>query len=314
MATGGPKNPKGDLPFEPEEPGEDQPPEGSGRVPGYAHDLSLSPCSVSPIPPSSRSTLQFRANQEMEWARGHRQEVFDAYAKLKESRDGKIINGDLFMTLLPSVNSNPELVHTLDLRDMNYLVSDLYEATVAHNSSTGANTVVIMIGVAGIGKSTRAKHLVDKNPDAVHTILDFNGADWSALTEVINVAIRKDRSVDILYVGGDVAGAVSRTVSRFKRDSRIVPMETQVFLHRAAPINFIKAVNEFRLQGVQYLAYDTKTKGYFDEPEDVIALANSDLADPNNNPAGIASLLEESFRAQQLQPDAQRAFLSAKEE
>jgi hypothetical protein len=34
--------------------------------------------------------LQARANEEMEWARLHRQEVFDAYARLRESRDGNL--------------------------------------------------------------------------------------------------------------------------------------------------------------------------------------------------------------------------------
>ncbi|MBP1627121.1 MAG: hypothetical protein H6Q00_1596 [Holophagaceae bacterium] len=311
MKPGGPKNTHGDPHSDPEEPGGGNPGKCSEGDSNYTHDLALLPLSVSPIPPSSRSTLQARANEEMEWARQNRQQVFEAYAGLEESMDGRIVNGDLFVTLLPSVYSNPQLVHTLDLADMNYLAVDLYEASVARNSSTGANTVVAMVGAAGIGKSTRAKELLEKHAGQVNTVLDSNGANWLALLEAINVATRKGCNVDILYVGGDVAGAVSRTVSRSKADSRVVPSKDQAFLHRAAPINFLRAIEEIRQEGIGFAAYDARNQCFSD---DMAALATSDLNDPINNLAGITSILKESFHVQQLEPDAQRAFLSAEEE
>ena len=90
MKRGGPKNTHGDQTSDPEEPGSGQLLNSREGAQGSAHDLSLSPRFVSLIPASSRSTLQARANEEMEWARLHRQEVFDAYARLRESRDGNL--------------------------------------------------------------------------------------------------------------------------------------------------------------------------------------------------------------------------------
>ena len=311
MKPGGPMNTHGDPPSDPEEPGGGNPGKCSEGDSNYTHDLALLPLSVSPIPPSSRSTLQARANEEMEWARQNRQQVFEAYAGLIQSRDGKIINGDLFVTLLPSVCNNPGQVHLLDLADMNYLAVDLYEDAVARDSDNGANTVIIMVGAAGIGKSTRAKTLLDEHPADIHTILDSNGANWLALKEAVNTATRKGRTIDIMYVGGDVAGAISRTLQRSKVDSRVVPVETQAFLHRAAPQNFLKAFSEIQQENVGFVAYNSSTRSF---PENIVTPAVSDLNDPINNLAGITSLLKEFCDAQQIEPDTQRAFLSSQEE
>jgi len=307
MSIGGPKNPEDDPPHFPVMAKQKV---EQDKTPDPAQDVAIQP-RLSPIPPSSRSTLQARANEEMAWARQNRQEVFAAYAKLEESMDGRVINGDLFVTLLPSVDQNPSLVHTLDLADMNYLAVDLYDQAVSIERENGASTVIIMVGAAGIGKSTRARDLFAKHPEHVHTILDSNGANWIALREAVNTATRSGRNVDIMYIGGDIAGSVSRTVSRCRTDFRVVPAGTQAFLHRAAPANFLRAMAEISEIGVGFAAFDSITQSFRDDPA---GLAVSDLNDSNNNPAGITSLLEASFHAQQIAPEVRHAFLEIQEE
>ena len=269
------------------------------------------PGSLSPIPPSTRATLQARANQEMEWAREHRQEVFAAYATLEESMSGRIVNGDLFVTLLPCVDAHPEQVHSLDLTDLNYLAVDLYEQALAPSKGSGPNTVVILVGAAGAGKSTRARDLLAQHAGDIHTILDSNGANWHALREAVGSATRQSHTVDILYLGGDLTGAVARTVSRSRIDARVVPAEAQAFLHRAAPSNFLKAMTELQETGVAFAAYDTRTQTFSHDPA---ALATADLTAPANTPAGITRLLEELCHDQPLGTHFRNAFLPAAQE
>ncbi len=308
MQSGGPKNTHGDPPSDPEALGGGIPQKRPDEDSDYTHDLALLPPSVSPIPASSRSTLQARANEEMEWARQNRLEVFEAYARLEESVDGRIINGDLFVTLLPSVDANPDQVHTLDLTDMNYLAVDLYELSV-RKSREEANTVIVLVGVPGAGKSTLARDLVAKRKE-IHTVMDSNGANWDALCAAVNYATRHGRSVAVLYVGGSIEIATSRTISRFITDKRVVPASVQANLHRSAPTNFLKALQDLRDEAVGFDGFDANSQNFVQDPG---SLAQADLNHPNNNANGITNLLKEAIHDQGLDPESTRAFTQSEE-
>ena len=284
------------------------PEQGKGVLTNEPHEeLIPSGDSLSPIPVSIRSTSQSRANEEMAWARENRQTVFDAYAELDESMGGKILNGDLFVTLLPSAYARPCDVHTLDLADMNYLAIDYYDQHVSKPDPKGAGTVVLQVGPAGVGKSTLARELVTKYGDSIHTVLDSNGANFDTLQDVLNTALRHGRTVDVLYVGGDIEGATARTVSRCVVDKRVVPASVQADLHRFTPANFIRAIEHLQQEGVAFLAYDARRRCFADDP---VLLAQSDLNHFLNNPAGIASIIKESIRVQELDHGAADAFNS----
>jgi len=247
--------------------------------------------------------LQSRVNEEMSWARANRGAVFEAYGNLEESRGRKIVNGDLFVTLLPSVDANPSRVHRLDLADMNYLAMDMYEQQVS-TPRQGEDTVVLMVGAPGAGKSTLAKRLLDQHPE-IHTVLDSNGANWETLKHAMNTALQHGHNVDIIYVGGDLETVVGRTVSRCQDDQRVVPASTQADLHRMSPINFMKAMREIADERVSFAACRAETHAFVEDPA---LLANEDLRDPRNNLEGIRNILREAIHDRRIDPETGGAF------
>ena len=258
---------------------------------------------LTPIPPSRRMALQSRANEEMAWARNNREDVFAAYGKLPESKGGRIINGDLFVTMLPVIPSNPSQVHRLDLTDMNYLAMDMFEKQVS-SLRPGANTVALMVGAPGAGKTTLAKRLLDQHPE-IHTVLDSNGANWEALKHAMNTALQHGHNVDIIYVGGDLKTVVGRTVSRCQDDQRVVPASTQADLHRMSPINFMKAMREIADERVSFAACRAETHAFVEDPAQ---LANEDLRDPRNNLEGIRNILKEAIHDRRIDTETGGAF------
>lgn len=177
--------------------------------------------------------LAQRVTQDYEGAR-------DAYAQLKDSEGGKVLNTDIARELSPAYlkdRTQSAAVH----EPASYFTKKLYAERL--KTLAPGERVVFTSGGTGAGKTTAIQGIPSMKAavDRAHTVFDTNMNSLPSAVKKIDQALEAGANVQILHVQRDpvealTAGALSRAMHQEKQfgTGRTVPLREHARTHRGA--------------------------------------------------------------------------------
>jgi hypothetical protein len=158
------------------------------------------------------------------------------YAKLEESRGGKVLNTDIARELSPEYAANRTLSANVH-EPASAFVKQLYAEKLAQPAKPNS-TVLFTGGGTGAGKTTALEKLFPNISQQAEMIYDTNLNKLESATKKIDQALDAGRNVNIVYVYRDpveslTEGALTRA-ERMKKElgsGRTVPIEEHLKTH-----------------------------------------------------------------------------------
>jgi hypothetical protein len=191
------------------------------------------------LQPESRLALRHALDQE---ARGLCQDAEGTilgYARLPESLQGRLVNGDLAATLLPTLAANPTLGYeALEDADCQAVVHLNQVGKLLRDRAltlAAGEPVLVLMGGQATGKTTGALalgHTFGAVLDAPHTDLD-------ALRFLIRRIRPGGNEVHIAYTDRTPRGSLMAMLERSEREGRFVPLDRMSRTHAQAPYTFL---------------------------------------------------------------------------
>lgn len=260
--------------------------------------------------------MKARVHSEAEAALADEPSTLGRYAADPRTDGGKIINGDVMAEVAsPSVAGNPILGHSMMAEHgaASRLANDAFEQRMAEPPKSPDETVLILVGNAGAGKSTVAK----LNSEHYQTVLDTNAADPEGLKQNINRALDSGRKVDVVYVHAPIEEAVRRNITRQEKEGRPVSIKDQADLAVKTPASFTQAHDVFGMNpDVAFGAGGNTSSG---ERVNHIGQDARDFVDSIRQENGASSLLDRAISAYTSKrgeghatPEVKRAFDAAR--
>ncbi len=191
------------------------------------------------LQPESRAGIREALDQEAEELTQDPEGTILAYARLPDTFEGRLVNGDLAATLLPTLAANPTLGYealedpecqaVVNLNRVGKLLRDRALTLAA------GEPVLILMGGQATGKTTGALalgHTFGAVLDAPHTDLD-------ALRFLIRRIRPGGNEVHIAYTDRTTPGSLMAMLERSEREGRYVPLDRMARTHAQAPYTFL---------------------------------------------------------------------------
>lgn len=236
--------------------------------------------------------------------------TFQKYEADPRTAGGKIINGDLMAEVAsPAVAEHPIEGHSLMAEHgaANRLANDLFEKRMAEPPASPDEAVLILVGNAGVGKST----IAERNAESYQTVLDTNNANPTGLQQSINKALNSGRKVDVLYVHAPIEEAVQRNVARQAQEGRPVRILDQADLAVQAPASFGQAHEVFGQDpNVSFSSHETVPNGQTHTGQAAADFVQG-LRDQNASQNVLQKATDaytEATRGRNVHPDARAIF------
>lgn len=236
--------------------------------------------------------------------------AFQKYEADPRTAGGKIINGDLMAEVAsPTVAEHPIEGHSLMAEHgaANRLANDLFEKRMAEPPASPDEAVLILVGNAGVGKST----IAERNAESYQTVLDTNSANPTGLQQSINKALNSGRKVDVLYVHAPIEEAVQRNVARQAQEGRPVRILDQADLAVQAPASFGQAHEVFGQDpNVSFSSHETVPNGQTHTGQAAADFVQG-LRDQNASQNVLQKATDaytEATRGRNVHPDARAIF------
>lgn len=236
--------------------------------------------------------------------------AFQKYEADPRTAGGKIINGDLMAEVAsPTVAEHPIEGHSLMAEHgaANRLANDLFEKRMAEPPASPDEAVLILVGNAGVGKST----IAERNAESYQTVLDTNSANPTGLQQSINKALNSGRKVDVLYVHAPIEEAVQRNVARQAQEGRPVRILDQADLAVQAPASFGQAHEVFGQDpNVSFSSHETVPEGQTHTGQAAADFVQG-LRDQNASQNVLQKATDaytEATRGRNVHPDARAIF------
>ena len=191
------------------------------------------------LPLEQRQALRTSLEQEAEALVAAPEATLVAYSALPDAFGGRLVNGDLAATLLPSLASNPtqgyealedsECQAVVPLNQVGKLLRD----RALHLSAR--KPVLILMGGQATGKTTGALAL----GHTFGAVLDAPHTDPDALRFLIRRVRPGGNEVHLAYTDRTPHGALSAMLERSEREGRYVPLDRMARTHAQAPYTFL---------------------------------------------------------------------------
>jgi len=191
------------------------------------------------LPPEERRALREALEQEAEALVVDPEGTLLAYARLPEAFEGRLVNGDLAATLLPSLAANPtqgyEALEDPEGRAVVALnqVGKFLRDRALHLAAR--KPVFILMGGQATGKTTGALAL----GHTFGAVLDAPHTDPDALRFLIRRVRPGGNEVHLAYTDRTPQGALDAMLERSEREGRYVPLDRMARTHAQAPYTFL---------------------------------------------------------------------------
>lgn len=189
--------------------------------------------------PEDRRALLEALEQEAEALVADPEGSIQGYARLPDAFGGRLVNGDLAATLLPSLAANPtqgyEALEDPDGRavvPLNQLGKLLRDRAL---QLAARRPVLILMGGQATGKTTGALAL----GHTFGAVLDAPHTDPDALRFLIRRVRPGGNEVHLAYTDRTPHGALSAMLERSEREGRYVPLDRMSRTHAQAPYTFL---------------------------------------------------------------------------
>lgn len=189
--------------------------------------------------PESRAEIRAALDQEAEELARDPEGTILGYARLPDTFQGRLVNGDLAATLMPTLARNPTLGYEA--------LEDPEGRAVVHLNQVGkllrdraldlaaGGPVLVLMGGQATGKTTGALAL----GHTFGAILDAPHTDLDALRFLIRRIRPLGNEVHIAYTDRTPAGALMAMLERSEREGRFVPLDRMARTHAQAPYTFL---------------------------------------------------------------------------
>lgn len=193
------------------------------------------------LPPGEQSRISRDMLESSQRRANNSEETVSDFRAIPDTRDGRIIGGDLVNLLHKAYQDNPNHgLGALSGGDVEPLVNNMLalkhvrDAAIERASKEGKEAVV-MVGGQGAGKTTLANTLIDKNPETIGLVVDQPHNDPAALEKIVRKLREKGLPVNVIFVDRDAAEAFRSTLSRSKTEVRYVNPDAWVAATHEAP-------------------------------------------------------------------------------
>ena len=160
-------------------------------------------------------------------------------SRLQEALHGSripknMVDGDAIAEVIsPSVKANPLHGHYSSIEHGigEQVSSHYYRHLLGQPVVDGKDRVLIVLGMAGSGKTTEARHAASD----FHTVITMTGSDPAKIKAAVDAAQNAKLGVDLTYVHVPLDEAVRRNVDRYSEDGRAVRVSDQIGHARDIP-------------------------------------------------------------------------------
>lgn len=195
-------------------------------------DIPLNDGALTPEQRAVESTVRQRVLDDVD---GH----IEAYKKLPESENGKIINTDVARELFQEYQANRSINSAAVHESASTLMKEYYSRILAQPDPNGLNMVSFTAGGTGAGKTTARGHVpvVNEIVEASQVIYDTNMSGTRSAIDKIDLALAHGKQVNIVFVGTDPVDAFRRMLKRAtdmetdKGSGRTVPLDEHAKTH-----------------------------------------------------------------------------------
>jgi hypothetical protein len=191
------------------------------------------------LQPESRGGIREALDQEAEALSRDPEGTILGYARLPETFAGRLVNGDVAATLMPTLAANPTLGYeALEDPDCQAVVHLNRVGKILRDRAlalAAGEPVLILMGGQATGKTTGALalgHTFGAVLDAPHTDLD-------ALRFLIRRIRPGGNEVHIAYTDRTTHGSLMAMLERSEREGRYVPLDRMARTHAQAPYTFL---------------------------------------------------------------------------
>ncbi|MBI4911103.1 MAG: hypothetical protein HY823_00045 [Acidobacteria bacterium] len=161
------------------------------------------------------------------------------YSRLPDAFGGRLVNGDLAATLLPTLAANPtQGYEALEDSECRAVVSMNQVGKLLRDRAldlAARDPVLILMGGQATGKTTGALAL----GHTFGAILDAPHTDPDAMRFLIRRVRPMGNEVHVAYTDRTPAGALRAMLDRSEREGRYVPLDRMARTHAQAPYTFL---------------------------------------------------------------------------
>lgn len=189
--------------------------------------------------PETRLRLRQALDEEAEALCRDPEGTVLAYARLADTFEGRLVNGDVAATLMPTLAANPTLGYealedpdsraVVDLNQVGKLLRDRALTLAA------GEPVMVLMGGQATGKTTGALAL----GNAFGAVLDAPHTDLDALRFLIRRIRPGGNEVHVAYTDRTPRGSLMAMLERSEREGRYVPLDRMARTHAQAPYTFL---------------------------------------------------------------------------
>lgn len=191
------------------------------------------------LQPETRAGIRAALDQEAEALSLDPEGTILGYAHLPETFEGRLVNGDVAATLMPTLAANPTLGYeALEDPDCRAVVHLNQVGKILRDRAltlAAGEPVLILMGGQATGKTTGALalgHTFGAVLDAPHTDLD-------ALRFLVRRIRPGGNEVHIAYTDRTTHGSLMAMLERSEREGRYVPLDRMSRTHAQAPYTFL---------------------------------------------------------------------------
>jgi hypothetical protein len=191
------------------------------------------------LQPESRAAVRQSLDEEAEQLSLDPEGTVLSYARLPDTFQGRLVNGDLAATLMPTLASNPTLGYealedpacraVVHLNQVGKLLRDRALTLAA------GEPVLVLMGGQATGKTTGALAL----GHTFGAILDAPHTDLDALRFLIRRIRPGGNEVHVAYTDRTTQGSLMAMLERSEREGRYVPLDRMARTHAQAPYTFL---------------------------------------------------------------------------
>lgn len=193
------------------------------------------------IPKDQQEAIQTSLMESSRDLAQHPKETVAKYEALPETRDGRIVNGDLRNLLHPEYTKNANhALGALAEGDVEVLANDaiamkhIRDAAIDKAVAEGKDAA-ITVGGQGSGKTTAANKLLDNNPDSIGVVIDAPHNDPRNLEANVRRLLDRGLPVHVVFVDRAPEDAFRSTLTRSFSDVRHVNPDSWVDATYGAP-------------------------------------------------------------------------------